>query len=50
LDAAFAELATGNKARAAELIREHETRFPNGLLGRERERAKARLTEVFRGE
>lgn len=50
LDAAFAELANGNEARAAELIREHEARFANGLLKRERERAKARLSEVFRGE
>ena len=50
LDAAFAELANGNEARAAELIREHEARFAKGLLKRERERAKARLAEVFRGE
>lgn len=50
LDAAFAELANGNEARAAELLREHEARFANGLLKRERERAKARLTEIFRGE
>jgi TolA-binding protein len=50
LDAAFAELASGNQARAAQLIREHETRFPNGLLERERQRAKARLNEILRGE
>jgi hypothetical protein len=50
LDAAFAALANGNKARAAELVREHESRFPNGLLERERLRAKARLNEVFRGD
>ena len=50
LDAAFAELAAGNEQRAAELVREHETRFPKGLLGRERERAKARLNEISRGE
>ncbi len=50
LDAAFAELAAGNQQRAAELVREHETRFPKGLLGRERERAKARLHEVSRGD
>lgn len=50
LDAAFAELAAGNKQRAAELVLEHETRFPKGLLGRERNRAKARLHEVSRGE
>jgi hypothetical protein len=49
LDAAFAELANGNEARAAELLREHEARFSNGLLKRERERAKARLNEFYRG-
>jgi hypothetical protein len=50
LDAAFAELAAGNKQRAAELVQEHATRFPAGLLERERERARARLNEVYRGE
>jgi hypothetical protein len=50
LDAAFAELAAGNKQRAAELVQEHATRFPAGLLERERERARARLNEVSRGE
>jgi outer membrane biosynthesis protein TonB len=50
LDAAFAELAAGNKQRAAELVQEHATRFPAGLLERERERARARLHEVSRGE
>jgi hypothetical protein len=50
LDAAFAALAQGNRTRAAELIREHETRFPKGLLGRERERARVRLNESLRGE
>jgi hypothetical protein len=50
LDAAFAELAAGNQERAAALVREHEMRFPKGLLGRERERAKARLNEISRGE
>jgi hypothetical protein len=50
LDAAFAELAAGNEQRAAELVQEHATRFPAGLLERERERARARLNEVSRGE
>jgi hypothetical protein len=50
LDSAFAELAAGNAARAALLIAEHERRFPAGLLQKERERAKARLTEISRGE
>lgn len=50
LDAAFAELSAGNKQRAAELVQEHATRFPAGLLERERERARARLNEVSRGE
>ncbi len=50
LDAAFAALAAGNRARAAELIHEHEARYPSGLLNKERERAKARLSELSRGE
>jgi hypothetical protein len=50
LDSAFAELAGGNAAQAALLIAEHERRFPAGLLQKERERAKARLGEVYRGE
>lgn len=50
LDAAFAQLSAGNQARAAELVREHEARFPKGLLVRERERAKARLHEISRGD
>jgi hypothetical protein len=50
LDSAFAELAAGHRARAAELIHEHEARFPAGLLQRERERAKTRLSEMSRGE
>jgi hypothetical protein len=49
LDSAFAAIAAGNDARAAELIREHEQRFPNGLLARERERAKLRVIETSRG-
>jgi hypothetical protein len=50
LDGAFAELARGNRARAAELIGEHEARYPSGLLQKERQRAKARLLEMSRGE
>jgi hypothetical protein len=50
LDGAFAELAAGNRARAAELINEHEARFPAGLLQKERERAKTRLSQMSRGE
>jgi hypothetical protein len=50
LDTAFAELAAGNRAGAAQWLREHETRFPSGLLVKERERAKARLSEGSRGE
>lgn len=50
LDSAFAELAAGRRDRAALLIHEHEARFPAGLLQRERERAKTRLSEMSRGE
>jgi hypothetical protein len=50
LDSAFAALRAGNLIRAAALIHEHETRFPAGLLQRERERAKTRLSELSRGE
>jgi hypothetical protein len=50
LDSAFAELAAGNRARASQLIAEHRARFPSGLLQKERERAKARLAEISRGE
>lgn len=50
LDSAFAELAAGHRERAAELIHEHERRFPAGLLQQERERAKTRLSEMSRGE
>lgn len=50
LDAAFAELAAGNRARAAQLIAEHEARYPRGLLSKERERAKTRLSELSRGQ
>jgi hypothetical protein len=50
LDGAFAALAAGKLERAKALISEHETRFSAGLLLKERERAKARLMELTRGE
>ncbi len=50
LDAAFAALARGDRAQAGALIGEHEARYPAGLLQKERERAKARLSELSRGE
>jgi hypothetical protein len=50
LDGAFAALAAGSLARAAALIAEHEAHYPRGLLTKERERAKTRLTELSRGE
>jgi hypothetical protein len=50
LDGAFAALSASNLARAATLLREHETRYPDGLLAKERERAKTRLSELSRGE
>lgn len=50
LDRAFAELAAGQRGRAAELLAEHESRYPQGLLVKERERAKARISELSRGE
>jgi hypothetical protein len=50
LDGAFAELSAGRAAPAAALIAEHQRRFPNGLLQKERERARARLNEMSRGE
>lgn len=50
LDAAFAELALGHADRAAALIGEHERRFPQGLLRKERQRAQLRLSEISRGE
>lgn len=46
LDAAFAELALGHTERAAALISEHERRFAQGLLLKERQRAKLRLSEI----
>lgn len=50
LDAAFAALAAGNRVRAAQLIAEHESHYPRGLLTKERERAKTRLSELSRGD
>lgn len=46
LDAAFAELTLGHTERAAALISEHERRFAQGLLLKERQRAKLRLSEI----
>jgi hypothetical protein len=50
LDRAFAELAAGNVGAASALVAEHESRYPRGLLVKERERAKNRLSELSRGE
>lgn len=50
LDGAFAELAAGRLERARALVSEHERRFPTGLLLKERERAKTRISELSRGE
>ncbi len=50
LDGAFAALAAGDRERAASLIGEHEARFPAGLLQKERNRAKSKLSEKVRGE
>lgn len=50
LDAAFAELSAGRATTAAALIAEHQSRFPSGLLQKERARAQARLSEMSRGE
>lgn len=45
IDAALSALRRGDRAAAGELIRQHEQRFPDGLLRRERERARAALIE-----
>jgi hypothetical protein len=50
LDSAFAALSAGDRVRASQLIQEHEARYPAGLLRKERERAKLRLSEMSRGE
>jgi hypothetical protein len=50
MDRAFRALRDGDRAGAADLVSEHERRFPNGLLKRERERARAALTRVLDAE
>jgi hypothetical protein len=45
IDAALSALRRGDRATAGEFIRQHEQRFPDGLLRRERERARAALIE-----
>lgn len=45
IDAALSALRRGDRAMAGEFIRQHEQRFPDGLLRRERERARAALIE-----
>jgi len=50
LDAAFAALTAGDRAHASQLIQEHESRYPQGLLQKERERARLRLSEMSRGD
>jgi hypothetical protein len=45
IDAAFSALRAGDHGAAEGFVREHERRFPNGLLSRERERARAALLE-----
>ena len=50
LDAAFVAIGAGQRERAAQLIGEHEARYPSGLLKQERERAKLKLSELSRGE
>ncbi|MDF3066937.1 MAG: hypothetical protein K0R38_2538 [Polyangiaceae bacterium] len=50
LDRAFAALSAGNRDAARRLVAEHESRYPQGLLMKERERAKNKLSELSRGE
>lgn len=50
LDRALSALGAGDQKRAAALLAEHESRYPQGLLVKERERAKARLSELSRGD
>jgi hypothetical protein len=50
LDGAFAALSAGDRGRASQLIEAHAARYPNGLLQKERERARLRLSEMSRGE
>jgi hypothetical protein len=46
IDAAFAALRAGDTATASDLVAEHARRFPNGLLSREREHARERLSNA----
>jgi hypothetical protein len=46
IDAAFAALRAGDNTTAAGFVTEHARRFPNGLLSRERERARQRLADI----
>lgn len=48
VDQALAALRAGDLALARDRVQEHERRFPNGLLRRERERARAKLEETLR--
>jgi hypothetical protein len=50
LDGAFAAIAAGDRSRAAQLIQDHQARYPRGLLQKERERAELRLSEMSRGQ
>jgi hypothetical protein len=43
IDAAFSALRAGDRESAKHFVREHERRFPNGMLRRERERARTAL-------
>jgi hypothetical protein len=46
IDGALAALRSGDRARAATLLGEHQRRFPQGLLARERERALRTMDEL----
>jgi hypothetical protein len=46
MDAAFAAVRVGDAATAEALVAEHARRFPQGLLWRERERARQQLATV----
>jgi hypothetical protein len=48
LDGAFAALRAGDHELASRFVLAHERRFPNGLLSRERERARAVLSSATR--
>jgi len=49
IEGALAALRAGDTTRARELLAEHATRFPNGLLLRERQRALARMHDTTQG-